>query len=94
MSVLSFWSWQPLSKPPIHADCANYRDGVCSVTGSRVDPNGPACSMFVPKTAPSTAYPLTPYQYYSPLAMPPLPPWMFMFPWWMLMPPWWMWLWF
>lgn len=32
-----------------HRNCANFRDGLCTLSGVAVDPNGPACPNFTPK---------------------------------------------
>jgi len=58
---------------PVHRNCANFRDGVCTLNGVAVNPNGPACPNFTPKIM--TAKPqatkayreaLQPYQPYVP----------------------------
>ena len=35
---------------PTHGRCANFRDGFCALYGTAVDPNGPACPRFTPKS--------------------------------------------
>ena len=35
---------------PTHKDCINFRDGICMVLGVPVNPNGPACSRFTPRS--------------------------------------------
>jgi len=40
-----------------HRDCANFSNGICLLTGVAVDPEGPACPRFMPKTALRPAYP-------------------------------------
>ena len=35
---------------PKHSECANFRDGICLLTGAKVDPNGFACANFTPKS--------------------------------------------
>ena len=40
---------QPLVKAPAHGDCANFRNGFCTLYGTAVDPNGPACPNFTPR---------------------------------------------
>lgn len=34
---------------PVHGNCANYKNEICTLTGANVDPNGPACPRFKPK---------------------------------------------
>lgn len=36
---------------PTHRECANFSNGFCKLYGVSVDPNGPACPNFTPKTA-------------------------------------------
>jgi hypothetical protein len=35
---------------PVHQDCANFRDGICTLNGVVVNPNGVACPNFTPKS--------------------------------------------
>ena len=56
---------------PIHRDCRNYVNRICRLNGSPVDPNGPACPRFTPKSTIKTvwaeaSYPRVrrPYQMY------------------------------
>ena len=35
---------------PTHKDCINFKDGVCTLLGVPVNPNGPACPRFTAKT--------------------------------------------
>lgn len=56
---------------PIHRDCSNFVNGICRLNGAPVDPNGPACPRFTPKSTTKTiraetAYPRVrrPYQMY------------------------------
>ena len=34
---------------PTHEDCANFRNGICTINGVAVDPNGSICPNFIPK---------------------------------------------
>lgn len=34
----------------VHGNCANFKNGICTLTGTKVDPNGPACPRFTPKS--------------------------------------------
>lgn len=72
---------------PAHRDCANFRNGFCTLNGVAVNPNGAACPRFTPKSVMATpqvtrAYPgaRQPYQLYPsqiiqsyPPHMPPRP---------------------
>jgi hypothetical protein len=74
---------------PAHRDCANFRNGLCTLNGVAVNPNGTACPRFTPKSVMATpqavrAYPgaRQPYQPYPPpqigYSLPPpyaYPPW-------------------
>lgn len=58
---------------PIHQDCANFRNGICTLAGVAVDSNGLACPNFTPKNMTAKphatrAYPEArqPYQPYPP----------------------------
>jgi len=42
---------------PKHSECANFRDGICLLTGAKVDPNGAACPNFIPKSTLSYQWP-------------------------------------
>jgi len=42
-----------------HSECANFRDGICLLTGAKVDPNGTACPNFIPKSTLSYQRPPT-----------------------------------
>ena len=39
---------------PSHENCANYRDGFCTLYGIPIDPNTPVCPNFTPKNISST----------------------------------------
>jgi len=39
---------------PTHGDCANFRSGICTISGVAVDPDGSICPNFVPKSAMTT----------------------------------------
>lgn len=74
---------------PAHRDCANFRNGLCTLNGVAVNPHGAACPSFTPKSVMATpqvtrAYPgvRQPYQPYPPpqigYNLPPpyaYPPW-------------------
>jgi len=45
---------------PTHGECANFRDGRCLLLGVEVDPNGPACPNFTPRSAPIPTAPSPP----------------------------------
>jgi hypothetical protein len=34
---------------PTHGDCVNFRNGICTINGVAVDPNGSICPNFIPK---------------------------------------------
>jgi len=42
-----------------HSECANFRDGICLVTGARVNPDGAACPNFVPESTLAYQQPAT-----------------------------------
>jgi len=52
---------------PTHGNCANFRNGFCTLAGVVVNPNDPACPNFTPKSMMRTpeieAYPAQPLQY-------------------------------
>lgn len=61
---------------PAHRDCANFRNGLCTLNGVAVNSNGVACPRFTPKNVMATpqvtrAYPgaRQPYQPYPPQIM-------------------------
>lgn len=61
---------------PSHRDCANFRNGLCTLNGVAVNSNGVACPRFTPKNVMATpqvtrAYPgaRQPYQPYPPQIM-------------------------
>ncbi|RJS68291.1 hypothetical protein CW693_04745, partial [Candidatus Bathyarchaeota archaeon] len=56
---------------PTHKQCANYKNGFCTIYGIPVNPDDPACPNFTPKTMTQTAG--TPQTTYTP-TQPPLPP--------------------
>jgi hypothetical protein len=39
---------------PIHRDCSNFVNDICRLNGAPVDPNGPACPRFTPKSTTKT----------------------------------------
>ena len=39
---------------PTHGDCANFRDGFCTLYGTAMDPGAPACPSFTPENTAST----------------------------------------
>ncbi len=39
---------------PIHRNCSNFRNGLCTLTGAAVDPNGYVCPNFTPKSLAET----------------------------------------
>ena len=47
-------------KPPRHKDCINFVNGVCTRFGIPVDPEGPACPNFTPKSQERYMAPTTP----------------------------------
>jgi hypothetical protein len=58
---------------PTHQDCANFRNGLCTLNGIAVNPNGAACPKFTPRSITATpqavrAHPgaRRPYQPYPP----------------------------
>lgn len=58
---------------PTHGDCANFRDGLCTLYGTAMDPSAPACPSFTPKNptpAPQTQ-PMQP-MFQSPAGFPPV----------------------
>jgi len=71
---------------PAHQDCANFRDGVCTLNGVAVNPNGVACPNFTQKSKMATpqtakAYPRSRQAHppqtipsYPPQMPPPIPP--------------------
>ena len=42
------------SEFPFHRDCVNFRNGLCTLIGTNVDPNGCACPNFTPKSSAET----------------------------------------
>lgn len=52
---------------PTHGNCANFRNGFCTLAGVAVSPNEPACPNFKPKSTmripEAEAYPAQPFQY-------------------------------
>lgn len=74
---------------PTHGDCANFRNGLCTLNGVAVDPAGAACPGFTPKSIIATPqraraysgarHPYPPYppetiHGYPPYMLPPLMP--------------------
>jgi hypothetical protein len=58
---------------PVHRDCENFNNGLCTLSDAAVDPYGPACPRFTPKSTTKTlqaeaAYPKArrSYQIYPP----------------------------
>jgi hypothetical protein len=39
---------------PTHKECTNFRNGICMLNGATVDPYGPICPSFMPKTTTDT----------------------------------------
>ena len=39
---------------PSHGDCSNFFNGICRLNGAPLDPNGPACPRFTPKSTTKT----------------------------------------
>ncbi len=63
---------------PTHEDCANFRDGFCTLNGAAVDPSAPVCPSFTPKSstpAPQTlpTYPMFQAPTVLPAQMPQIP---------------------
>jgi len=46
---------------PTHGDCANFRDGLCTLNGVAVNSNGAACLKFTPKSAMAAPQAVTAY---------------------------------
>lgn len=68
-----YYSGSPIGLPssyprPTHKDCANFKDGICTLDNAAVDLNGPACPRFVPKAGVGQPYP--------PQIVPSSPPYM------------------
>jgi len=40
---------------PTHKECTNFRNGICVLNGAAVDPYGPVCPSFMPKTTTDAA---------------------------------------
>ena len=55
---------------PIHRNCVNFRDGLCTLVGADVDPDGYACPNFTPKISAETRQTVKAYmettQFYPP----------------------------
>jgi len=55
-----------------HKECANFNNGFCTLSGAIVDPNGPACPNFTPKTITTMPQPVNP-QIQQTWRLPPYP---------------------
>lgn len=42
---------------PTHKDCANFKDGICTLDNIAVDPNGATCPRFTPRAGVGQPYP-------------------------------------
>jgi hypothetical protein len=49
-------SYSKQSKFSIHSNCVNFRNGLCSLTGAPVDPDGNACPNYTPKSLAETPH--------------------------------------
>ena len=64
---------------PTHENCANFRDGFCTLNGAAVDPSAPVCPSFTPKSPTPTQQtpPMQPMfqapASFSPVQMPQIP---------------------
>lgn len=57
---------------PTHEDCANFRDGFCTLNGAAVDPSAPVCPSFTPKSStPAPQTPPTQSMFQAPASFPP-----------------------
>lgn len=74
-----YYSGPPVGLPsayprPTHKDCANFKDGVCTLDNITVDPDGPACQRFTPRAGVGQSYPPQTPPTYSPYTQYGYPP--------------------